>query len=401
MIKVNTAGNTDFSTFKTGLAFRPFFWLGAVFGCVSLAVWWFFWQGSVVLQPEGGLIWWHQHEMLFGFVVAIVVGFLLTAVQTWTGIPSLTGMRLWAVVLLWLLGRILLAHPMGLSAVTLLVIDVVFLPVVALCMASFVIQTKKWNNLVFAPLLLLMMGANIAMHWGKMIADPEMVRQGAYLAIWLVVCLILIIGGRVIPFFTSRALGVQLSSTSKLREQLIMISALILCLFQSGRVLSINVSAWLFVIPIIALFLLNIGRLRSWETHRCWHQPLLWGLHIGYAFVVLGLLLWAFSEFNVVTVDIAVHTLTIGAILGMVLAMMARVSLGHTGRVIAAKPGLGLVLSCIFIAGLIRGALLIIWPAGALWAYSSSLILCLIAFIWFVALYTVPLWVKRVDNKPG
>src|SRR5690625_7347446 len=117
--------------FHAGLAFRPFFWLGAFFLLISFVLWAAFWQGNLLVSPHGGMIWWHQHEMLFGFAAAIVVGFLLTAVQNWTGIPSFSGPSLWALAALWLLARFFMLFLMGMRAYAVMVIAVAVLPIVA------------------------------------------------------------------------------------------------------------------------------------------------------------------------------------------------------------------------------------------------------------------------------
>ena len=390
-----------FSAIKTGLAFRPFFWLGALFVVMCMSIWWSFWRGNVSLHPLGGMIWWHQHEMLFGFVAAIVAGFLLTAVQTWTGLPSLKGVALWLVVLLWGVARLLIAYPMGVAPIVIMMIDVAFLVVVALCMASLVIRAKKWRNLVFVPLLAILCIANAGMHWGQMNGQAAVVLQSAYLAMWLFISIVIIVGGRVIPFFTARALNLSLAPSPKFIELLTIISTFSVCVFQLLRMCAVQVPGWLFAIPLALLVVLNSKRLAGWGIGRCWPQPLLWGLHLSYAFVILGSFLWLLAELNLVAVDLALHTLSIGVLLAIILAMTARVSLGHTGRPMQALPGLSLALGCLFVAALLRGVVLWAWPQGVLWIYQASLVLSIMAFLWFLVQYTIPLWSARVDQRPG
>lgn len=352
-------------------------------------------------MPYGGMLWWHQHEMLFGFVAAIVVGFLLTAVQNWTGLPSLTGLRLWALVLVWVVARLLLAYPMGLPVSFLIFIDVLFLPLTAGFMAMVVIKAKKWRNLIFVPVLLLLTVANSAMHLGALTNNNALVTQSAYLAIWLVIGLIMLVGGRVIPFFISRSLSRPQVPAPKLREKLLFSSVVILCLLQLLRVLGLEVPPLIFSAPILLLILLNSWRLSTWELSRCWHEPMLWGLQLSYAFVVFGSILWLLSELALVPVDLAVHALTVGAMMSIILAMIARVGLGHTGRKIRTLGGMGIAIAFVLVAGLLRSLFLIFWPEKALWAYSTSLLLCICAFSVFVVHYTKPLWTPRPDGKAG
>ncbi|HLS17105.1 MAG TPA: NnrS family protein [Paenalcaligenes sp.] len=387
--------------FKTGLAFRPFFWLGAVFLLISFALWAAFWQGNLLVSPHGGMIWWHQHEMLFGFAAAIVVGFLLTAVQNWTGIPSFSGPSLWALAALWLLARFFMLFPMGIPAYVLMVIDVAFLPIVAIAMGRWVIQSKRWRNLIFAPVLLIFTAANIGQHLGAIYQDNALVERSSYLAVWVMLNLIILLGGRVIPFFTSRAVGVQIDAPAKWREMTVLCSALgINILFLIG-LFGVPIPNTLLGILLALTVVFNLWRWSSWKIGHCWHEPLLWGLHISYLFVIIGAFLWLLSLGDFLPVDYALHLLTIGGILGIILAMTARVSLGHTGRPIKALPGLSWMLIAIFIAAIIRGPFLWIWPDLAATSYQISLLLGFIAYLWFVARYTIPLWSTRIDGRPG
>jgi len=386
---------------KTGLAFRPFFWLGAVFLLLSLALWSLFWQGSILVSPYGGMLWWHQHEMLFGFTAAIVAGFLLTAVQNWTGLPSLSGPPLFALVFLWLAARFLLLFPLGLPVALICAVDVLFLPLVALAVGRLVVKAKRWRNLIFVPVLLLYTAANIGLHYGQINRDPYLVQQSSYLAVWVVLSLIIILGGRVIPFFTSRALGVVIQAPAKWREVLVVVSTLAMSLLFFISMFGVVVPKILFAIALAFIVVLNFWRWLGWKLKKCWHEPLLWGLHLSYLFVIIGAFLWFFAVWNLLPTDYALHLLTVNGILGMILSMTARVSLGHTGRPIQALPGLGLALCGVFAAGVIRGPMLWVWPTAALGAYQISLILSALAFVWFVVYYTVPLWCVRVDGKPG
>lgn len=389
------------SVWKTGLGFRPFFWLGSVFLLVALAVWWLFWHGKVVLAPQGGMLWWHQHEMMFGFVVAIVVGFLLTSVQNWTGLPSLSGWPLWALVGLWLAARVLLAFPMGMNAWVIATLDVLLLPLVALFMAYLITKAKKWHNLPICVVLLLLAFSNAAMHAGSINGDARLSSQSVFFAIWLVVCLIILIGGRVVPFFVHRGLGRPRVANPKGREIAIFLSAAALCVLQLLRVVAVPVAAEIFVIPLVALVVLNTWRLGTWELQHCWREPLLWGLHLSYAFVVIGSVMWILSEFAVLRVDLAVHALTVGAMMTIIFAMIARVGLGHTGRKIHALPGVGLAIVMLLAAGIIRSVWLIVFPEMILWSYSTSIILAMIAYALFVVYYTKVLWLPRPDGKAG
>jgi uncharacterized protein involved in response to NO len=383
------------------LAFRPFFLLASLFSVLALVVWFAFWHGDILLRPHGGLMWWHQHEMIFGFAAAIVVGFLLTAVQNWTGQRSLHGAPLMGLVGLWLVARLLLAYPLGLPAWLLMLIDVAFLPLAALAMARLVIRAKLWRNLLFVPLLLLMAAANLAMHLGVMRGELALIREGGYLGVLLIATLMVLLGGRVIPFFTSLKLGRPKPSPIGMLETLSLGSMLALVLIQLLVLLGVAVPAallgWMMLIAAAA----NAVRLARWEGLRTLHEPLLWGLHLSYAFVSIGLAMWALALTGAFRVELALHALAIGGIAAMMLAMMARVSLGHTGREIRTLPGIGVALALMFAGALLRSPVLAMFPQITHWTYNLSILFWCIAYLIFLFHYTVPLMTARVDGKDG
>ncbi|APX91734.1 NnrS family protein [Franzmannia qiaohouensis] len=383
------------------LAFRPFFLLASLFGVLSLMVWLAFWHGGLLLRPHGGSMWWHQHEMLFGFGAAVVVGFLLTAAQNWTGQRSLQGWLLLGLVGVWLAARLLLAFPMGLPAGLLMVIDLAFLPLAALALGQMVLAVRQWRNLVFVPILLLLAVANLAMHIGVMRGQWLLIREGGYLAVLLIAALMVMLGGRVIPFFTSRKLGRQRPADWPMLERLSLWSIYAVVLVQLAILLSIELPPGLLGWAMLVAAGANGVRLARWEGWRTLHEPLLWGLHFSYAFIVVGLVMWALAHTGVFRVELAVHALAIGGIGSMMLAMMARVALGHTGREIRTLPGIGIGLMLMFAGALLRSPVLAMFPQITHWTYSVSILFWCIAFLIFLFHYTVPLLTTRVDGKDG
>ncbi|QOR37221.1 NnrS family protein [Billgrantia diversa] len=383
------------------LAFRPFFLLASLFSVLAMVVWFAFWHGDILLRPHGGLMWWHQHEMIFGFGAAVVVGFLLTAVQNWTGRKSVSGAPLLGLVALWLAARLLLAYPSGLPTWLLATIDLAFLPLAALIMARLVVAAKLWRNLMFVPVLLLLATANLAMHLGVALGKVELIREGAYLAVLLIAVLMVLLGGRVIPFFTSRKLGrPQLAPIPKL-EKLTLASVLAVVLLQLLTLAGVALPAALHASVMLVAALASAVRLARWEGHRTLHEPLLWGLHLSYAFVPVGLAMWSMALLGAFRVELAVHALAIGGIGSMMLAMMARVSLGHTGRVIRTLPGIGVGLGLMFAAALLRSPILAAFPQISHWIYNLSILFWCIAYLIFLFHYTLPLLSARVDGQEG
>ncbi|WP_434985852.1 NnrS family protein [Vreelandella zhaodongensis] len=383
------------------LAFRPFFLLAALFSVVSLLVWLAFWHGTILLRPYGGLVFWHQHEMLFGFAAAVVAGFLLTAVRNWTGLPSLNGGPLLGLVVLWLLGRGLMAFPMGLPEWMLLTLDLAFLPVVTVVMARLVITAKSWRNLIFVPVLLLFATANLAMHLGVMQGDADLIRHAAYLAVLLITLMMTVIGGRVIAMFTANRLSRTKPEPIPLLEGVTLASTAGVVVLQLVVLLGVAMPASLMAGVMLLAALANSVRMARWGGLHSWREPLLWGLHGSYACIPLGLIMWGLALMGLMRVEIAVHALTIGGMGTMMLAMMARVALGHTGRPIRTLPGIGVALGLMLIAALVRSPVLALFPQITHWTYTLSIIFWCLAYAIFLAHYTWPLMQARVDGQDG
>tara|TARA_R110002012_G_scaffold119668_3_gene268756 strand:- start:1489 stop:2700 length:1212 start_codon:yes stop_codon:yes gene_type:complete len=383
------------------LAFRPFFLLAALFSVVSLLVWLAFWYGNILLRPYGGLVFWHQHEMLFGFAAAIVGGFLLTAVRNWTGLPSLNGGPLLGLVALWIVARLVMAFPMNLPGWLLLAVDLAFLPVVAIVMGYLVIAAKRWRNLIFIPVLLLFATANLAMHLGVMKGNAELIRQAAYLAVLLITLMMTVVGGRVIAMFTANRLGRPKPDPIPLLEGITLVSSVGVVLLQLAIMVGGQVPASLLGGVMLLAALANIVRMARWSGLHSWREPLLWGLHASYACIPLGLIMWALSLTGLMRTELAVHALTIGGIGTMMLAMMARVSLGHTGRPIRTLPGIGVALGLMLLAALVRSPVLAMFPQITHWTYTLSIIFWCVAYAIFLAHYTWPLMQARIDGQDG
>ncbi|QNI02938.1 NnrS family protein [Halomonas sp. SH5A2] len=387
------------------LAFRPFFWFGALFSVFAMLVWFGFWHGNVWLSPYGGMLWWHQHEMLFGFGSAIIAGFLLTAVQNWTGQPSLSGWPLLALLITWLAARVLLAFTY-LPGWLILLVDVSFLPLVALSIAKRVIAVRMWRNLMLVPVLLALAFANIAMHLA--VINPVVInnsalllREAGHFAMLVITLLMVLLGGRVIPFFTSRKLGFDQPARYRLLELASIGTLAAIVMLQALILLSdLRANALMAALMLIAA-LSNAWRLSHWQGWKSFREPLLWGLHASYTFIPLGLVMWAWQLISGQRVESALHALAIGSMGTMMLAMMARVSLGHTGRAIRTLPGIGVALAVLLLAALLRSVWLVLFPHSSQWVYSIVIIAWCVSYLIFLLHYAVPLFTARVDGTDG
>lgn len=381
------------------LAFRPFFLLGSLFSVVSLMLWAAVMAGTAEPALYGGALWWHVHEMLFGFVAAIVVGFLLTAVQTWTGVPGLHGPGLAALVALWLSARLgfafsdVVPHPVP------VVLDLLFLPVAAAVLTRSVIKVRQWRNIVFVPVLLLMTLANGVMHWSAAVDNGEVLAVAGRAMVLLVTLLMTIVAGRVVPMFTANGTGTERVRSLPWLEKASMISIL---LAVPVGLAATKLPSTLVTVVLLVTAAIHGLRVFRWRFRVTLRTPLVWSLHLSYWCIPLGLLLYGLSGVPgaVITQTQAIHTLTVGGMGLMILAMMSRVSLGHTGRPLSVGTTMALAFACVFAAFALRvfGGLFVdnyidvMLAAITLWALGYG---C------FCIRYFHVLTRSRVDGRPG
>jgi uncharacterized protein involved in response to NO len=392
------------------LAFRPLFLGGALFSLIALAFWAAFWLGVLRWTPFGGWIWWHAHEMLFGFVAAIVIGFLLTAVQNWTGQPGISNWPLAGLFALWLLPRIFLLYPVDAIEKLLPWLDLAFLPVAAWVLGRLVWRVRQFHNLVFVPVLLLLATTNAQMHWAVSQGDGALARSASHSAIFIIVFLMVVMGGRVIPFFTANGTATARVLPHPLVEGMSLGLVGLLALLQLSGLVSFLPPLLIAGLFLLAgwLHFLRLLRWRPWITFR---EPLLWSLHLAYLFIVLGLFLcalryagWSIEVFSQFTNQYAtiLHSFTIGGMGLLILSMMSRVSLGHTGRPLAVDLWIGVAFLCVAGAAICRVWLPLLSPTTShYWSYLLSIGLWLLGYGLFVIYYQPVLSSPRVDGRAG
>lgn len=379
------------------LGFRPFFLGGAAYALIAVPLWLLALGGLLPgWQPAGGWLAWHRHEMLFGFGVAIVAGFLLTAVQTWTGRPGLSGRPLGLLAGLWLAGR--LAWLSGAPVQAVILLDALFLPAVAVVMARMLWAARQKRNYPIVLVLGLMAAANLLSLAGLGLGDDGLQRRGVLAGLWLIAALMGMIGGRVIPFFTQRGLG---------RVEMVQpILWLDLSLLAGGILVALLTAAGPLLQPgpLGAVLFLALGaghfwRLLRWHDKAYWRVPLLWSLHLAYAWLVLalfGMAVWHLGLLG--NASQALHALTVGAMAGLILAMLARVTLGHTGRALELPSGVATAFALLHVGTFSRVVLVSVWPLPALWLAGICWALAFAIYLWR---YAPMLCQMRVDGHPG
>ena len=356
-------------------AFRPFFLLASLFSIFALLFWSAILSGHISVNTYGGSLWWHMHEMLFGFVAAIIAGFLLTAVQTWTKVRTLHGKGLMLLLSIWIIARVLFFFPGSIPVWLIASVDIAFLPLAALALAYPIVKAKLWRNLMFVPVLLLMSTANVFMHISAITHDSALMSQAASAMVFLVTFVMCLMGGRVFPMFTANGTQTPRVDVLAWLEKLAIISTLFAVLVGSGLVeLPAIISAIIFFIA-SAAHAVRVLRWKIWVTFK---TPLVWPLHLSYWCIALGLLLYGLSMVtNWVSHSQAVHTLTVGAMATMILAMISRVSLGHTGRTIVVGKTMTIAFMAIFSAFIIR-------VFGLYWFDSYQTILATSVLFWVI-----------------
>jgi uncharacterized protein involved in response to NO len=321
--------------------------------------------------------------MLFGFSAAVIAGFLLTAVANWTGRETAVGLPLLALCALWLLGRLGLffgaALPRNLPAL----LDLGFLPALAFACARPIVAARNRRNYALVGLLFLLSLANAASHFGVLQQHPGWTRSAHRVALDLILLVILLITGRVVPLFTRNA-----SRSDRIRAlpALELAATVSLALSLLAETLALPTGAVALFAGLAGAFAL--ARMRHWGTMLAFREPLLWVLHLGALWLPLGLLLRAASSlWPSIPQSSALHALTTGAIGTLTLGMMARVSLGHTGRALRAPGWIAVAFAAIVAAGLLRvvGPFL---PAYYMIALTLSAGLWALAFATFLMVYT-------------
>jgi len=374
--------------------FRPFFFMAGLFSLLLVLNWILFYNGYPVngLFIYYGSYQWHGHEMIFGYTIAVIAGFLLTAVRNWTGLETAKGYGLFALALLWMLGRVLPLFPV--PSLLVAVVDLIFLPCLALVIGIPIAKSKNYRNLFFIPIFIVFILANITVHLEALGMIETGGRTALRVSFALVIVIITIIGGRVIPFFSGSAIEGYIPRASKLNEKVSVLSAILfgLCYsFYPEATMTLTIVASLAAVS-------NLVRLITWYDKRIWNDPLLWVLHVSYAWMIIGYVLFALGDAISFVGQPALHGLTIGTIGGITLGMMVRVSLGHTGRPLIASRMIVIAFLAINCSALVRVFLPSLFPEFYIETISLSGAFWVLAFSLFLIQCAPMLFSPRVDS---
>jgi len=375
------------------LGFRPFYLGAAAYGMLAVPLWIAMLLGQVSLNLPVSPVLWHAHEMLFGFAVAVIVGFLLTAGKAWTGLATPRGAVLGTLAGLWLAARLAAVFaPYAVYAA----LDLLLLPLVAAILITVLLRAGNRRNLPLGAILLLLTVANAVFHAAVLgVVDIAPVRA-LHAGLALVVMIECVIAGRVIPAFTMSALpGVKLQAPRVLEQATLATTAIGLALWVLAPANTLT------AVVLGAAALLHAQRLWRWQPLRTRARPILWVLHAAYAWLPIGLGLLALSQLGAVGVSAGIHALAVGATGGLIIGMVTRTARGHTGRPLQASR---LEVSAYLLvtgAALVRVVMPLVAPQQLfLWLITA-------AFAWAAAfgiyLFVFAPWLlsTRLDGKDG
>lgn len=382
---------------RTGLAlwqlgFRPFYLLASSFAALSVALWGaqsLGWLGQAYLQGPA----WHAHEMLFGFTLAVMVGFLFTAGRNWSGQPTPTGLSLAALAALWLAARVLVLTPWGAAAAT---ANVLFAWACAAALGRALWAGNNRRNLFFVGLLVALGLASLGVHLSLLGVIRLPAWAGLGLALDIVLFILCVMAGRVVPMFTNNGVPGAQARRDEWCERIALQSVLALLV---ADLLGLPQAMLLPLLLVAAAA--HAWRLWLWQPQRTLTAPLVWVLHAAYAWIPLHLALRASAALGWTAPTLATHALTVGAVGGLVIGMMARTTRGHTARPLRADRWDVLMFSLVLMAAPVRVLLPLLVPEWTLVAIAGTTALWSAGFAVYALRYGPMLLKPRLDGKPG
>ena len=376
------------------LGFRPFFFASGVIAVLAMLMWMVFYP-LLILINNANPIDWHAHEMIFAYASAVSVGFLLTASKNWTGVQTIYNKPLLALLTLWIAGRFLpfIANEYLIYQA---ILDTSFLILSTLAVAWPIIKAKNWNNVSIVAKLLLLAAAHVVFYLGLLGVVSQGVYVGIYLGFYLIISLLFMMSRRLLPFFIERGLGLQ---TELKNSKLLDLASLFL--FLAFMIVEVFFQSLISTMLAGILFVIHAIRMVNWYHPKIWTKSLLWSIYLAYGLLTLGFALHVITYFFNMMPNIATHSFAFGMAL-MTLSMMARVSLGHTGRNVFQPPKqLHFMFGLLTLAFVSRVLLVSAFPQHYANLIFISQLLWISAFSWFVVIYAPMFFKARVDGQFG
>ena len=380
------------------LGFRPFFSGAALFSVVLMLAWMGLYTLGRHWQPALPAVTWHAHEMIFGYGMAVIAGFLLTAVKNWTGVQTLHGIPLLLLFLLWLTARLLLLAGGGGVLVWAALADGLFNVLLVLALAWPVFKVRQFKQFGIVSKILLLTLANLLFYAGVLEIYPWGIQAGLYSGVYLIMALIFVMSRRVLPFFIERGVPQEVTLTNRA-----WLDGASLLLFVGFWIADIAAPDSLPVAVLAGLLcVLYSIRLVDWHTPGIWRMPLLWVLYLAYVTIVFGFALKVAVYLFGLSPFLPLHAFTYGGIGLFTLGMMARVTLGHTGRNILEPPAtVSWMFGLVLVGSIVRVVLPLLDAARFTFWMGLSQVLWILAFSLFLVTFLRMLYQPRTDGQPG
>jgi len=374
------------------LGFRPFYLLASAFAALSILLWslqFTGWLGRPYLPAPI----WHAHEMIFGFALAVVVGFLFTAGRNWSGLPTPTGWRLAALAALWVAGRVLVLTPFGWAAA---LVNAAFPLAAAIAIAIPFVKSRNRRNYFFIGLLVLMSAVVLGIHLEQLGVLRFPGWAGIQLALDVILFIMAVMGGRVIPMFTNNGVPGAAATRKPLVEKAALGATLVLLAADA-----LQAGGWLLALVAIVAAAAHLVRWWLWDPLKTLRSPIVWVLQVAYLWIPVHLVLRAAAVLGWVAPSAATHALTVGAIGGLIIGMITRTARGHTGRPLQADRYETACYLMVLLAALLRVFVPLLVPALMLQAVVWSAVLWSAAFGLYFVRYWPVLTRPRLDGRPG
>jgi uncharacterized protein involved in response to NO len=374
------------------LGFRPFYLLASAFAAISIVLWVLQYAGFLpIAYPRGAA--WHGHELIFGYTLAVIAGFLLTAVRNWSGRPTPTGGLLIALCALWLAGRLLVLSPYGVAAA---LVSAAFPVAVAIAIAVPLVRSANRRNYFFVGLLVLLGAADLVFQLALVGVLDLPARPGLQAGLDVILFVMAVMGGRVIPMFTNNGVRGANARRHAAVEKVALGGILVLLV---ADLLPVPAPALALIALVCAVA--HAIRLALWDSRKTLGTPIVWILHAAYAWIVLHLAFRALAAVGWVPEPLATHALTIGAIGGLTVGMMTRTARGHTARPLEADRA---EVACYVLVQL-AAAVRVLGPLVVPSVYVASVVASGVLWSAAFALYFIRYWPiltrPRLDGKPG
>ena len=381
------------------LGFRAFFLAAGIFAIISMVAWMASYVFSVEFLFSGmPASLWHAHEMIFGYAMAVVAGFLLTAIKNWTGVEVLRGIPLASLLALWLLARLMPLSGLTIPLMLIAIANIAFLLLLTIACLRPVLKVKQYKQVGIISKLFLLALCDVVFYLGITGMLNDGVHWGLYSALYILIALVLVMLRRVMPMFIKNGIDgdIELKNRAWLDNASLV---LLIVLWISDVFTSYD---QLTAATAMLLALLHMIRLAGWYTHRIWRKPLVWVLVAAYGFIILGFILKALAVYLNAAPSLSLHAFTVGGIGLVTIGMMTRVSLGHTGRNVFQPPAiLFWIFATLLLSAVVRVLLPLIDMEFYIYWIGLSQLLWMVAFTLFVVVYAPMLLNARVDGRDG